>query len=174
MKNLNEVAKELNEVMGLTPPIKTVAVKKDVLLAGIKEAAEQIDPEQDEFTDETIEALKELNLWPGKEEEEKSLPKKGKGSDKPEPKKEEKKAEVKKPASGTAFTLAERIEFLTPLITAGKYNRKQLIEKTLQNFPGVSESSVATTLTDGKNPKYNKFAKLITQSTEGLLSFSKK
>jgi hypothetical protein len=92
MKSLNEVAKELNTVMGLEPPIKTVGVKKETLLEKVKEAAEYIDPEQDEFTKETTEALKELGLWPGaekpeapEEEEEKVLPKKGKGSSKPKP-----------------------------------------------------------------------------------------
>ena len=88
MKSLNEVAKELNTVMGLEPPIKTVGVKKETLLEKVKEAAEYIDPEQDEFTDETQEALRELGLWPGKEEEtveEKPKPKASKV--KPEPEK---------------------------------------------------------------------------------------
>jgi hypothetical protein len=71
MKKLVACAKELNEVMGLEPPIKVVAVKKEDLTAKLKEAAEWINPIEDDISEESMETLKELGFWPEEKEEEK-------------------------------------------------------------------------------------------------------
>lgn len=68
LKLLKPIAKEMNEVMGLNPAIKVVAVKADVLKEKIIEDAAEIDPELDEFSEETIAGLKELGAWPGGDE----------------------------------------------------------------------------------------------------------
>lgn len=70
MKKLIACAKELNEVLGLSPAIKLVGVKKDELVSKIKEGVELLDPEEDELSDETVETLKGLGFWPGDEVEE--------------------------------------------------------------------------------------------------------
>ena len=49
---------------------------------------------------------------------------------------------------------AKRREFMAELIGKGKFNRKQIIEKTIVKFSEVKESTLATELTDGKNQKY--------------------
>ena len=71
-------------------------------------------------------------------------------------------------------TTAERVEYMTPLIAKGTYSKKELLEMMCKKFPQVTKAANQTILTDGKNPKYNKFAKLIVQDADGLMSFSKK
>lgn len=71
MKKLIACAKELNEVMGLEPPIKVVAIKKEELTAKLKEAAEWINPIEDDISKESMDTLKELGFWPEEKEEEK-------------------------------------------------------------------------------------------------------
>lgn len=63
-----------------------------------------------------------------------------------------------------------RIALLTPLIKKGKFTKKELIDKALEEEPGAT-SGIQTLLTDGKNPKYNKFEKLIVQDKTGIMSF---
>jgi len=59
------------------------------------------------------------------------------------------------------------------LIAAGKYTRAEIVEKILAEF-AVSKSTIGTVLSDGKNPKYNKFEKLVVEDkTTGILSFEK-
>lgn len=64
-------------------------------------------------------------------------------------------------------TLNEIVEFLTPFIEKGGYTKKELIEKAAEEYP-EQRTSIATILTDGKNPKYSKFPKLIIQENEEL------
>lgn len=84
------------------------------------------------------------------------------------PKKEEKAAP--KEAKAKSTTITDSIEFLTPLISKKKYTQKELIAKVVEET-GIKESSAATLLTDGRNPKYNRFAKLIKKGEDGILSF---
>jgi len=81
--------------------------------------------------------------------------------------KEKKTGTKKKPRSLTARC----VDYLTPLIKEGKYTRKELIQKAEEEFPEYSRSSTQTLLTDAKNPKYNKFDKLVVANSEGILSF---
>ena len=62
------------------------------------------------------------------------------------------------------------IEFLTPLIAKGKFTQKELIEKVSEKI-GMKETSTQTLLTDARNPKYNKFEKLVVKNDSGILSF---
>ena len=52
-----------------------------------------------------------------------------------------------------------------------KYTKAEIIEKVVQKFPETSASTVRTELTDGKNPKYNKWHTLVKESEKGILSF---
>lgn len=74
MAELAAAAKEMNSVMGLQPKIKTVGVPEKALTEAIKVNAEEIDPETDEFSEETIDTLKALGAWPGEEVEEETDP----------------------------------------------------------------------------------------------------
>jgi len=56
---LSEVAKELNQVMGLEPEINTAAKVKD-LKEKVMEAGQHIDPQEDEFTESTWEIMENL------------------------------------------------------------------------------------------------------------------
>ena len=89
---------------------------------------------------------------------------KGKGKDKPE----------KKAADpGKKTTLAEKIDFFTPLIKSGKYTQKDLVELAVKEFPKLTKSTFQTFLTDAKNKKYSKFPKLVISGEDGFLTFEK-
>lgn len=64
MKKLIAAAKELNEVMGLTPPIKVAKVSEEELTALLKKAGAQIVPDEDVFSAETTATLKRIEAWP--------------------------------------------------------------------------------------------------------------
>ena len=79
--------------------------------------------------------------------------------------------EKKKLFATKTSTMADRVAFLTPLIEKGKLTKTQLVEKAHEKFPDLAISSLQTMLTDAKNPKYNKFAKLVEQDENGVLTF---
>jgi len=65
------------------------------------------------------------------------------------------------------------ITFLAALIAEGKYTQKELKAKGWEKFPEVAKSTIETVLVDSKNPKYNRFPKLVVKSDKGLLAFAK-
>jgi hypothetical protein len=75
--------------------------------------------------------------------------------------------------SKKSSTTADRVAFLTPLIEKGKLTKAELVEKAQVKFPDLALSSLQTMLTDAKNPIYNKFAKLVVQDKDGVMSFAK-
>lgn len=83
----------------------------------------------------------------------------------PEP---EAPAPKKRAASGSGIA---RRDYIGKLIGAGKYTRKQIIEKTLEAFPEIKPSTVATALADGKNEKYNSFPRIVKEDAKGIISF---
>lgn len=97
-----------------------------------------------------------------KKETKKSKPKKAKEAKETKSPKKDKKA--KKASSGSSR------EFIEKLIAEGEFTRDEIIEKTSEKFD-VKTSTIRTHITDGKNPKYNKFSQLVQESDEGILSF---
>ena len=102
----------------------------------------------------------------------------------PEPEKKVKKGPVKKEAPVKAknektkskqgrVTTAERVEYISPFVKKAKYTKKELLEMMMEKYPMVTKAANQTILTDGKNPKYNKFPKLIVQDDDGIMSFKK-
>ena len=75
-KVLIKAAKELNDVLGLDPPIVTVRAKIEDLVLGIKEGMKLIVPDEDEITKETKKVLDELagEVAPQEEELEEDEP----------------------------------------------------------------------------------------------------
>ena len=63
------------------------------------------------------------------------------------------------------------LQFLQPLIAKGKFTQKELIEKARALQLPIKENTVSTFLTDSRNPKYNKFDKLVVKNEQGILSF---
>ena len=74
-------------------------------------------------------------------------------------------------SAGKKNVTVDRIAFLAPLIEKGKFTKKQLMEKAQKKFPQATDGALQTLLSDGKNPKYNKFADLIVQDDDKCLSF---
>jgi len=163
---LVKAAKELNEVLGLDPQIDT-RKKPEVLTTLIKEAAELIDPELDDLTDNTLSVVAEVTKEG--ETESKKVEKEEEFKESREAMKMVGDAEKKGSSKGRRF--GERTSFLLSLLEEGKYSRKEIIEKGMEKFPSSSRDTWGTMITDSKNPKYNKFDKLVKQRKDGILSF---
>lgn len=84
-----------------------------------------------------------------------------------------KKTEPKKTSTASRAKGSGEIrrEYLAELITQGKFTRAEIMEKAKAKFPEIAEATIKVDLTDGKNPKYNKFPKLIKESKDKILSF---
>lgn len=179
LTTLVAVADELQALCEFDPPIKTKGKSEKDLEKVIIEAASQL-TEDDEVSEQAASVFQELGIQlseggeeAAEEEEEEEE------EEAPAPKAKKAAAPAKKapaPAAegaskSTKLTSQEKVEFFSPLIESGKYTAKQLLEKSLEKFPGLSESSVRTFLVDAKNPKYNKFPKLVQADEEGKLSF---
>jgi hypothetical protein len=74
--------------------------------------------------------------------------------------------------SGSSRT-SEYLDFLTNRIKKGKHTRIELTDMTLSEFPEANKSSIQTLLSDGKNPKYNKFETLLVEDDNKIISFKK-
>jgi len=60
---------------------------------------------------------------------------------------------------------------VSEMIAEGKYSRKQILETVMAEMPtATTQSTLYTFLTDCKNPKYNRLAKLTTEK-DGIMRF---
>lgn len=201
LEQLKKVAEEFNEVMdGLNPLIDTSLSEKK-LTKVLKQAITFIDPVEDHFSDETQAVIDELSSIENLVKENTSLKQqvaekihKQNIADKPVRNDDEDenddtpddpelltpsgRKQVPIPAKKELFakkasTSADRVAFITPFIEKGKSTKAQLVEKLTAKFPDLAISSLATLLTDAKNPRYNRFAKLVVQDKDGIMSFVK-
>jgi thiaminase len=69
-------------------------------------------------------------------------------------------------------TCKQIVNFLTDLIESEKFTQKQLAKIACESIENVCESTVTTLLVDSKNPKYNKFAKLVVKTENNTLKFA--
>lgn len=65
------------------------------------------------------------------------------------------------------------VSFLSALIEEGKMTQKEICVRAQELFPDLKPSTISTLLSDSKNPKYNKFPKLVIKSEINILSFTK-
>lgn len=63
------------------------------------------------------------------------------------------------------------IAFMTECIDEGGWTRAELVEATIEEVPDLAPSTIATLISDGKNPKYNRFNALLTEDEGGIISF---
>lgn len=115
--------------------------------------------------DEFKEGVCEVTDAPVSEEEEEELEDEVEEEDDPE------EEEVEDEDKDKTKSRSEVVEYLSKFIKEGKYTRKELIEKSLINFPDKSKEAIGTYLSDGKNPKYNRFHSLLMTDKEGRISF---
>ena len=198
-KQLRNAAKEFNEVMDGLDPLIDVTLPEKELLVELNTAITLIDPETDIFSEETQAVVDELSIESLVKEKQITADKihKQNIADKPvqvsnddedEYDETPDDAELLTPSghkqvpipekkeklfSAKASTSAERVAFLTPMIEKGKFTKSELVEKAKVQFPDLAISSIQTMLTDAKNPKYNKFARLVVQDKDGIMSFTK-
>jgi len=64
-------------------------------------------------------------------------------------------------------------DYLKELIQEGKFTQKEIMTKGREKFPALAPSTISTLLCDSKNPKYNKFDKLVVLGEKGIMKFSK-
>lgn len=171
-KTANAVKRVMNVSKG-----KTNTPQQSDPIAAAKKATKEI--KRQILREETEEALKEnkkhvfvpfiADEVKADEKETKEIlmipVKKGSKTEKPE--KKEKTVAVKK-EKGPSI-----VDVLTPYIEKGKSTKKELIAIGKEKLPHLSESTLSTVLTDSKNPKYNKFAKLTMVTEDGLIKFVK-
>lgn len=151
-KALIKAAKELNDVLGLDPPIATRNAKIEDLIHGLKEGMELIDPKQDEITEETQNVLDELNGSPVTEEQEETkeqeeteeTPIKEKREPKSGAKEEKKttkasKTELKEEKKGAKKT---RASVMKDILYGPPKTSKEMIEEMHRRYGG-SEAEAA-------------------------------
>lgn len=159
---LIKAAEELNEVMGLQPPINVEEDDNSIKAKIIK--ALEFREEEDEFSPEVEEIFAQLESEEDKDED---------LNDEEELEEANEKI-VKSGRKGKSKTnMLTRFAFVESLIEEGKYTRKEIVEKTLKEFPHTSKNTVQTILSSSKNPKYNKFRRLAVEDERGIISFMK-
>ena len=74
----------------------------------------------------------------------------------------------------------ERLNMITNLLMEGKYSRQQILEKVYDAFKdrGISKSTIATDLSDSKNPTYCRLRdaagnQVITKEVDGVFVVAK-
>jgi hypothetical protein len=85
---------------------------------------------------------------------------------------EEKKSVEKKPPEKKPSKTAKAVEYMIEVIQSKEVTRKALAEMTQEEFPELAKSTITTILSDGKNPKYNRyFPTLLTTDENQILKF---
>jgi hypothetical protein len=155
--------------------IKVVAVKEEDLRKAFIAACNTIPGELEQYLPDAIAAV-----YNTLGEEAKAAGKTAPAGTEAPPKEDQKTAPAKKAAEtdkppkapGTTKKTGETLAFMSDLVKTGQHTAKEIVKKTVEAL-SVKESSAATLLSDGKNPKYNKFAALIVAGEGGKLSFKK-
>lgn len=106
-----------------------------------------------------------------KEEPAKAKPKaKAKKSEEEE---EEEPAKKKKRANPSREETKRRYEFMAKLIGRGNLTAEKVADQTCEKFPDIKRSTITTSISDGMNPKYNKFDHLVCVDDKKRLFFDK-
>ncbi|MBT9139179.1 MAG: hypothetical protein DDT31_01760 [Syntrophomonadaceae bacterium] len=58
--------------------------------------------------------------------------------------------------------------YVYSLIQKGEYSKKEIESMAFEKFPDLKKSTLSTLLSDGKNPKYNRFPTLIKTNDKGV------
>lgn len=183
-----EAAKKLNgikvinedsaEVGLLEKSIKVVAVKEEDLIKSFLEACESVPVDKEDLIPDDVAAIynKLANAEqnppagdtapPAEKKPENKPPKAAAGAEK-------KTGETTEKGGRPKGSLGDVKPEIAKMIAEAKYTGKQIIEEMVKKY-GVKTTSVYTILTDSKNPKYNKFDKLVVADANGVLSFAKK
>ena len=163
------VIDDLNNVLGLDPPLPTEGEYDEMLAAVTESAKEVLAEDQKDLTPDTW-AFLQVGGMLG------HLPA-------PKASKAEKPAKVEKPvgekkkreAPDGGFKKSphaeERNKMIEDLIAAGKYTAIQIVEKVMEKYPEEKKTSVQTIVSDAKNPKYTKFSKTAKVGDNKIMSF---
>jgi len=135
--------------------------KEEVEVEEIEDDEEEDDDEdEDEDDDEEDENKEEIQS------------EKEKGNKVKKTAKKEKEIDNKKTKSiSKVKTSSKRKDFIISLISKGKFTKKEIIKAVIEKFPETNIPTIDTELSHGKNPKYNKFEKLVVTNDKGFLSF---
>ncbi len=166
---IKKAAKELNSFLALEPAID-IKTNETILKEKILTASDLLEEGEFEELDENTQAV--INFCKEEVETKKAE------TPKVETKKVEGFAEKMKAAkaakeAGVVSSTVLRIEFATKMIIEGKHTQKEIVAAMCEAFPANTVGGHKTILQDGKNPKYNKFPKLIVIGENNVLQFAK-
>lgn len=198
-KELKACADEMNQIMGLEPKIKLVAVKADDLkqaiivnACGIREDGSVVPEDGIQETDTfSIDTWRTLTTVLDPENENQAAthaiasehvesyveanvkaaekPKK----EKPPKEKKERQPRATKPLSERKSQNAKLLLALAEMVEQGTMSRKDVVAGLKEKFPDANPSTINTMVTDSCNPKYNKLDKLVVKTGENqVLSFA--
>ena len=188
IKELRAAVKELNVVLidDEKDKIKVVGSKKVDIVAAFTEAVEEyIEEAGDDVADVLPETVVDFyNEYCGDEEEaeeeEKKPAKKKPAKKKPGKKAPAKKKDTAKKTEGKTSakrapseSIQKRKAMMAKLISTGKYTKVEIVEKVSEKFTDVKAVTIATSIQDGTNPKYNKFDSLVVVDKDKKVSFKK-
>lgn len=198
--DLVDVADELNKELGLDPAIDTKKKIKD-LKDLVIEAGKIVDQDEDELSELTWSTLEHLQVVDRNGESSSEKQEETESTQGLQKAELTDQIEAEKDSQGTKSTgqteeeeqstnqtkvkednkrrkqfkektkTQKRVEFLTPLINEGKYTRTQLLDLFLEQFSDAPRSTIHTMLIDAKNPRYNKFDRLVVEDENKIMRF---
>jgi hypothetical protein len=143
--------------------MKTIARNKKETVVADEQPTKKVKPTRTIIIDESVKATDEEEIEILKVEDFESVGK----FVKEKKEKTEKQSAIKKEKGPSLVSV------LTPFIEKGNKTKKELMEIGHENLPHLSDSTLSTVLTDAKNPKYNKFEKLVKVTEKGMYVFAK-
>jgi len=177
-ERLEAAVADLNASLQLDPQIKyTPKSSFAYLKQEIEEVVTELLKSGDSLLESTVDTLCDLEIdVPAgvkirkAKDSKKAKPEKVEKKGKPEKVKTE-KAKAEKKAGGKKSTVVR--DYVASLIEQGKFDRKKIYAATIKKYPEAKVNTISIWISNGTNPKYNPFPKLVINNSEGLVSFKK-
>ena len=145
---MKKVAKELNELMGLSPAID-IELEGDALIEKIKEAADElIEEDEEQLSKRTVTKLKKLGLWINQDvkEEDKVKPEKVKPTEAEKEQIPEKPEKPKKVEKSEKKGVIKTIAFLIENAGNKGISKNVILDNLVQIFPDRKKTSMKNTI----------------------------
>ena len=150
MNELKAQVKELNALEGVTEKIKVVGISKQAMVDKFAEQIVALDAAEVTLPEPMVDFYNSMFTEAAADP--------GAGAADPAADKDPAKDKPKTPKKKEPNP---RIVFMETLVAKGTLTKKEIVDQTLAQFPDISKSTISTNLTDGKNPKYCPFTKLL-------------
>jgi len=152
MNELKAQVKALNALEGVTDKIKVVGISKQAMVDKFSEQVLALDAAEVTIPEPIVDFYN--SMFSEAEATDDGAGASADPAAAKDPAKDKPKTPKKKEPN-------PRIVFMETLVAKGTLTKKDIVDQTLAKFPDISKSTIATNLTDGKNPKYCPFTKLL-------------